>query len=103
MTFLVFSILQKISTGYPILKFGFPLKICTKNVKCSCFNITFEYKEAGKMYRLIQSFLSETKDHSAFAAIEFMKKAVELELISALFTQRDWVRWFMDCAKVNFA
>eukprot|EP00493_Phyllostaurus_siculus_P022802 UN23136 len=55
------------------------------------------------MYRLIQSFLSETKDHSVFAAIEFMKKAVELEPISALFTQRDWVRWFMDCAKVNFA
>ena len=32
MVFLVFSILQKISTGYPILKFEFPLKICTKNV-----------------------------------------------------------------------
>ena len=32
MVFLVFSIFQKISTGYPILKFEFPLKICTKNV-----------------------------------------------------------------------
>ena len=30
MTFLVFSIIQKISTGSPILKFEFPLKICTK-------------------------------------------------------------------------
>eukprot|EP00493_Phyllostaurus_siculus_P021905 UN22235 len=33
MTFFVFSILQKISTGYSFFKFGFPSKICTKNVK----------------------------------------------------------------------
>ena len=30
-TFLVFSILQKFSTGYPILKLDVPLKICTKD------------------------------------------------------------------------
>ena len=30
MSFFVFSILQKISTGYPIFKFDVPLKICTK-------------------------------------------------------------------------
>ena len=40
MTFLVFSILQKISTGSPILKFEFPLKICTKNVKLNMKNLS---------------------------------------------------------------
>ena len=33
MTFLIFSIIQKISTVYSILKSGFPLKTCTKNAK----------------------------------------------------------------------
>ena len=33
MTFFVFSILQKISTGYSFFKFWFPSKIWTKNVK----------------------------------------------------------------------
>ena len=40
MTFLVFPILQKISTGSPILKFEFPLKICTKNVKLNMKNLS---------------------------------------------------------------
>ena len=40
MTFFVFSILQKISTGSPILKFEFPLKICTKNVKLNMKNLS---------------------------------------------------------------
>ena len=32
-TFFVFSILEKISTGYSFFVFGFPLKICAKKVK----------------------------------------------------------------------
>ena len=40
MTFLVFSILQKISTWSPILKFEFPLKICTKIVKLNMKNLS---------------------------------------------------------------
>ena len=38
--FLVFSILQKFFTRSPILKFEFPLKICTKNVKLNMKNLS---------------------------------------------------------------
>ena len=46
MSFFVFSILQKISTGYPFFKIEFPSKICIKNVKLNIYmkllsNITF--------------------------------------------------------------
>ena len=33
--FLVFSILQNISTGYPFFQIGFPSKRCIKNIKLS--------------------------------------------------------------------
>ena len=39
-TFFVFPILQKISTGYSFFKIWFPSKICTKNVKLTTSHST---------------------------------------------------------------
>ena len=47
MTFFVFSKLQKISTGYPFFKIGFPSKICTKNVKLNIWNFHLTWQSTN--------------------------------------------------------
>ena len=62
------------------------------------FNLTLEYLEDGKLHGLAQDFLSETKDHSAYAAMQFIIRALDVPQIKKLFESKNYLRALFDCA-----
>ena len=108
MTFLVFSILQKISTGSPILKFEFPLKICTKMLSWIWkIYLTSHPTKIDSEYSILTSFRASWASQPASSASHWLSSSVS-DFDSASFSSSFlvfciYVTYYTFCyQKVNF-